>query len=269
MELHLNKDFLYYYNKDLGAKTAVSTLHDISLSHKKNHLKRLVDTKNSLFYKHGDNAVLKNALTYLLHKFPEKAAKRHVRKKKTEILKKLIRMNKEVAYLGSKKIKPGSTVFVHSCNNQLTNIIVEAAKHKTFHLNLLPGSPANLGQSLAETLTWKKSNITLFPDLALKNAINSADVCFIGADIISEKGAVTKLGGNLCAEIARKNHVPLYLCAHSWKYDGHKTTKPTANNQLYEFIPEKKITAFLLEHGIFKPRHLQREIKLHNSWMFI
>ena len=273
MELSLPGGVLKYYNQDVFAKAAISVLHYEALK-SQNKFDKLFQTKKHLISKYDSNIVVKNAIDYYLYLLGQP---NHTPKEKhTTILRKLNVANQELAKNGAKKIKPGSTVFVHSLTNQVFDILKYASKYKHFSVNILDHSPLYISRELKKHLDQK---IYLFPDLALKQAIKSADLCLIGADVISKKGVIAKLGSHLASVVASQYNVLFYVCAHTWMYDSKDemtrllTNEYTSAEQDYkathEFFSYDLVNSIICESGILKPKHLSSEVKFYNKWMFI
>ncbi len=273
MEKYLDPKVLSYYNQDIYAKTAASVLYDFS---KEGSLKKITEAKEILLKKHVHNVVVKNAIYFFLYKLDPTQLEKNARKKHQELIKKLNQANKKVAIHTAKKIKPGSTVFAHSLNNQVFEALLEAVKYKEFRINLLDHEPFSLGKSAAKKL--KKQGITLntFPDISLNHAIQEADLCLIGGEAIIKEGAIVKQGSKIVTAQAKKHQIPVYVCAHSLKYDfeGSTTMLQHEHNhtdhhhkKVYEFLDKKEFYAYVCEYGIFKPQYIVNEVLFHNKWM--
>lgn len=277
MELSLPEDFLKYYNQDVFAKAAISIFHDeVMKSESTKITKQLFQTKKHLLAKYNTNVVVKNALTYYLYLLGQQ--KHTPREKYHKILQKITEANQEIAKNGAKKIKAGSTIFVHSLTNQVFDVLKKAATYKQFTVNLLEHAPFKLGTNFKKHSN-QKIHINLFPDIALRQAVESADLCLIGADVITKKGVISKTGSSLAIDVATQNNVPVCVCAHSWMYDSKEemsnliTNKHEQADQDYknthEYFSSDKINSIICEYGILKPQHITTEIKFYNRWMFM
>ncbi|MFH2021136.1 MAG: hypothetical protein ABIJ34_06980 [archaeon] len=272
MELFLDREHLNYYNQDIYAKSAVQVL--FSTSQEENAFEKLFMTKD---YFSKSNIVLQNAISFFLQNLTSLNIKEEGKSRRKEILSNLTLINKQLAVNGAKKIRRNNHVFLHSMNNHLTDLALCAAKNNDFTINLLVHHPFGFGNSFLKVYE-NKLNIKLYPDMALKEACDNSDVCFIGADAITKNGgAIVKTGSNSAADICKKSGVPVYVCAHSWKYDKDEKSnellnlkydrEPYTSSSVYEYIPPEKIDSFITEHGIFSPNNLTNEIKFFNSWM--
>ena len=270
MELLLNKSLINYYNQDLVAKAGIATLYDVSKhSEEKDLFKKLFDTKTILLENHPDNIVLKNSIDFFLYKLPLPGFKEETKKKYINFLKELENSNKELSRIGARKIRAGSTVFVHSINNHIINILLEASANKKIKVHALEHSPFYFGKILMKKLAKHNIEASLYSDLGMRDAVSDADICLIGGEaILQNKGAVCKKGSYLVSEIAAKYGHRIYVVAHSWKYDSENSILTALDDdkgrQRYDYIPKENISAFISEYGIFKPDFIEEEIRHFN-----
>ncbi len=280
MELFLNKEEYNYYTQDLFAKAAVSVLFDLINTEERDIFKKLFDTKKQLLEKNQNNIVMKNAITFFLSGLPSSKIKEAAKEKYHETIKKINNANKETEKNGAKKIVDGATVFVHSVNNNIRGLLLEASKTKNFSVNLLEHRLRALGNTLSQTLNKQKITTNVFSDISLKDAVFSSDICFIGCEaLIKGKGAIAKTGSTLVAEISKKHNIPTYMCLPSLKYDhenffNHSSYHPIKNvtdpiGKQYDEISDRLINGYVCEHGIFNQQNLLREIKFYSGWLFM
>jgi translation initiation factor 2B subunit (eIF-2B alpha/beta/delta family) len=269
MELLLESEHIQYYNQDLHAKSAVSAVFHVISSAGNEPLKKAIETRKAFIEKHPHNIVLKNSLDYFFSNLtPGMAKERH-----DETITKITAANRELAEIGAKKIKKGSTVFVHSVNNQVLETLFHASRANKFTINILEHSPLFFGKHLSAKL--KKHNIRakVFSDISIKDAVIHADTCLIGADSITKDGTYAKTGSVAAAAVANRHHIPVYVLGHSYKYDHKQKIKlhehRHENHSLFEFLPNEDIKSYICEHGIFKPRHIYDEILFFNKWMLL
>ncbi len=283
MEMFLDKEHLAYYNQDLFAKIGSATLYDIVRHAEEGKaLEEIIRTKQELLKKHPDNTVLKNTLSFFLFRLSQKDIKTEIKERHKQILLRINNSTTEVAQHTLKKIKKGSTLFVHSINNQVREILLYAAGKKNFLVNMVEHRPFLFGQYLAKELNEKGIKTNLFPDIALEEAIKGADLCLIGGEAITKnKGAMAKEGSSIASETAKKHNIPTYVCATSFKYNKDlnpkdtppvthtKTTQAPIVRATFDHVLPEHISAYICEYGVFRPEHIQEEIKFYNGWMFI
>ena len=267
----------FFFNHEIFAKTSVNVLYD-TITNSNEKFKSLFDSKKILLEKHKGNTIVSNSIDYFLMNLSENNILKESKLKKTKIEKELSKKIKEVSLIASKKIKKNSDVFIHSVNNQILDLILQASKHKKFRIHLLEHQPHETGRDLIKKLDEKKIEYYLYPDLAMEHAISVSDICFIGGDAILENNnSIVKTGTNIVTDIAKKNNCPVYVCAHSWKYDNKKQANTLLNYKfgeknptfIYEQLSSININSYITEHGIFKPEHVVEEIKYFNKWMRI
>ncbi len=122
----------------------------------------------------------------------------------------------------------------------------------------------------------------MFIDSAIEIALTKAqdkeektkpvNIIFIGADAITKKGIVNKVGSSLIAEIAKLNKIPLYVISDSLKYTNKKiqleqrSPKEIWNikninikNPAFELIKSQNITAIVSELGILSYKRFLRK----------
>ncbi|MBT4023111.1 hypothetical protein HN789_03925 [archaeon] len=265
---------IFFYNHDILAKTSINVLCD-SIITTQDQFKCLFSTKDILFEKHKGVSVVQNAISYFLHDLKKEGLEKQITIKKREIELQINKKTKEIAEIAAKKIKNNSCVFVHSINNQIFEILLQASNYKKFEVNLVKHDPFNIENQFTLKLKNKNIKYNVFPDLAIEQAIEHSDVCFIGTEsILKNKDAIVKTGTNVATNLAKKHNTPTYLCAHSWKFDFHNTSKQLLNHTIgkqpikaFERIKHEQIESYIIESGIFKPKQAIHEIKYFNKWM--
>jgi translation initiation factor 2B subunit (eIF-2B alpha/beta/delta family) len=265
MELLLDRKTLPFYSQDLFAKTGIMALYNSALS--EDPFKNLFMTREVLMRE--PNVVLSNASTFFLHNLTSEI-KEQVHTKKDEALSQIGSMNVQLADNAAKKIQPGATVFVHSINNHIVDILNKAKETKRFSLHILEHRPLNYGNILSKKLAG--IDIKVFPDIAAREAIENTDICFLGAEALTEHGAVCKAGSNMVADMSRRCSTPVYVCAHSWKYDSKGIYQRLLEQQhegsrVFEFLNNDNFHSYALDIGVVGQKHVVREIRSFNKWM--
>ena len=268
MENLLDKEALKYFNQDVITKAGIQVLFNSS-----EDFKKLFLTKKNLLEQNPENIVLHNSINYFLSNLSKHNLKKEVTIKRDEVFKKIHTTEREVGKAGSKKIKPGSKVFVHSLNNQIIKILLNALRYKQFHINFVMHSPIYYGHSLFQKLRKHTKDLNIYPDISIKEGVEASNLCLIGGDAITKNGdAIVKTGSNLISGVANENNIPVYVCAHSLKYDNNNQTDTLLeikhkNHNVFEHLHKNKINSYIIEHGIFKPEHVVGEIRFFNKWV--
>ena len=170
-----------------------------------------------------------------------------------------------------KIINSNDTIFTHCHSTNVTNSLINAKKKgKKFQVYNTETRPLFQGRKTAKELIKAKIKTTMFIDsamaIALEKKQNTKKVSkiFIGADALTKKGVINKVGSGMLAELAKKHKIPLYVIADSWKY----TSKNIAieqrelnevwdqapknikiKNPAFEFVPKELITKIITEYG--------------------
>jgi len=270
MELLLDREELKYYNQDIFAKTAVKTLFDVSQQpNVENKFAKMFQALDFLQNQQPHNIVVSNAAKHFLFGLSEHNIEEHSKEKYDLTLKLIKENNKNVALIGAKKIKAGSSVFISSFNNQLVSILIKAAKHKQFTVFAVK-EHNNIYSNLLKKLKSHKINIVEVDWHHINKTIEKADICLIGGEVITKKrGVFVKKGGHLVSETAQKNNVPVYVCLHSLKFD-HKntTTSKIIEQNNHDYLSENEVSSYICEQGIFKPKDMVQEAIFHNRKLF-
>jgi len=169
-----------------------------------------------------------------------------------------------------KIIKNNNVIFTHCHSTNVVNALIHAKKQKKkFEIYNTETRPLFQGRKTARELKKAGIKVTMFIDSALNVAISGkegkVDKIFLGADAILKKGVINKIGSGLIGHIAKKNNVPIYIVADSWKYTHKKVPIEQRNlneiwdtapknikikNPAFEFVPKKYIKAVISELGI-------------------
>ena len=189
-----------------------------------------------------------------------------------EILKHFDLAQEKINKYAFKLIKQKDIIFTHCHSTNVLNALFYAKEHKkTFEVYNTETRPLYQGRKTAKELRKEGIKITIFVDSALGVALSKEqgtkkpDKIFLGADALTKKGVINKIGSEVIAQIAKNNKIPLYILADSWKFTNKKVpleqrklnevwNKAPENikirNPAFEFIPKKYIKAIISEYGI-------------------
>lgn len=175
-----------------------------------------------------------------------------------------------------KIIKNRDIIFTHCHSTNVSNsLIYSKKKGKKFQVYNTETRPLYQGRKTAKELSRAGIKVTMFVDSAAAIAIEKqdnkdkmhADLVLLGADAITKKGVINKIGSGLISEIASSHKVPVYIVADSWKYSSKpvpieqrslnevwdKAPKNVkVKNPAFEFVPKKYIKAIVSEFGVLK-----------------
>lgn len=178
------------------------------------------------------------------------------------------KINKNVLKL----IKNNDVIFTHCHSTNVVNALINAKKHKKkFEVYNTETRPLFQGRKTARELKKNKIKVTMFTDAALGIALSreqgtkKADKVFLGADAITKKGIINKIGSEVIAQVAKNEKIPVYIVADSWKFTKKKVpieqrkineiwNKAPKNikikNPAFELVNKKYIKAVVSELGV-------------------
>lgn len=130
----------------------------------------------------------------------------------------------KIAQIGAKRIPDHSLIFTHCHSSAVTQILIEAAKSKTFEVINTETRPLFQGRITAKELAEHGIPVTHVVDSAMRWVVthfrNKIDLILIGSDSITAEGTVfNKIGSRLLALMAHENHIPLYVVTTILKYN--------------------------------------------------
>ncbi|MBU3907405.1 MAG: hypothetical protein KKA64_04115 [Nanoarchaeota archaeon] len=171
-----------------------------------------------------------------------------------------------------KLIKNNDVIFTHCHSTNVINALIYAKKHsKKFEVYNTETRPLFQGRITAKELKKAGIKVTMFIDSALgialgkKQGTKRADKVFLGADAITKKGIINKIGSEVIAQIAKNEKIPVYIIADSWKFTNSNVPLEQRDlnevwdrapkhikikNPAFEFVQKKYIKAVVSEYGI-------------------
>ena len=112
-----------------------------------------------------------------------------------------------------KLIENGDIIFTHCHSTNVVNALIYAKKKgKKFEVYNTETRPLYQGRKTAKQLKNAKIKVTMFTDSAVdvvlsgEQKIKKPDKVFLGADAITKKGIVNKIGSEIIAVFAKQNH---------------------------------------------------------------
>ena len=182
-----------------------------------------------------------------------------------------------------KIIRNSDVIFTHCHSTNVVGSLINAKrKRKKFEVYNTETRPLFQGRKTSRELKKEGIIVTQFIDSALGVALSKeqgtkkADKVFLGADAITKKGVVNKIGSEVIAQIAKNQKIPVYVIADSWKFS--KNSVPIEQRKLkevwksapkniriknpaFEFVPKKYIKAVVSEYGVLSFDKFVRKIK--------
>ena len=149
-----------------------------------------------------------------------------VRKKAEEFHSNSLKSLEKIAEIGQNLIFAGCTILTYSSSGAVLSILRKAKKKgKKFRVVVSEARPMFEGRKLAQELGKLGVSVTLVTDSALSFYLKDADLVLVGADSISEKAFVNKVGTYGLSLLARKVRVPLYVASERTKFISEKWKK--------------------------------------------
>jgi translation initiation factor 2B subunit (eIF-2B alpha/beta/delta family) len=177
----------------------------------------------------------------------------------------------KINILTSKLIKPKDIIFTHCHSTNVIQALLNAKKKKkNFQVYNTETRPLYQGRKTARELSKAKIKVTMFTDSALGVALEKRQgtkkttKVFLGADALTKKGIINKIGSKVIAQIAHQNKIPVYIIADSWKFTNKNLPieqrhlneiwdKAPKNikikNPAFETVQKKLITKIITEKG--------------------
>jgi ribose 1,5-bisphosphate isomerase len=215
--------------------------------------------------------MLENVLN-LADKIPSSSIKEHFDSSQKEINSYVLKL-----------IKNNDVIFTHCHSTNVVNALIYAkTKGKKFEVYNTETRPLYQGRKTARELSKFRIKTTMFVDSALEDALagegklRKVNKVFLGADALTKKGIVNKIGSELIAIVARNKKIPVYIIADSWKFTKRKIPieqrklnevwdrAPKSikiQNPAFEFVPKKYITGIVTEFGLMKYEGFVRYMK--------
>ena len=173
-----------------------------------------------------------------------------------------------------KLIKSGEVVFTHCHSTNVVNALINAKKkYKKFEVYNTETRPLYQGRKTSKELRRAGIKVTQFIDSAVGVALSKeqgtkkVDKVFLGADAITKKGVINKIGSEVIAKLAQQEKIPVYIVADSWKFTkkdlpleqrklnevwDQAPKKIKIKNPAFEFVDKKYIKAIVSEYGTLK-----------------
>jgi len=202
----------------------------------------------------------------LAGKIPQEKIMKHFSEAQDKINKNVIKIIK------NKKI-----ISTHCHSTNVVRALIYAKKHgKKFEVYNTETRPLFQGRKTARELTDAGINVTTFVDSAAQIEIKKSDMIIFGADALLKESVINKVGSGMFAEIAKDNHVPVFIVADSWKYspknvkleqrDFHEVWNPKKNmihvkNPAFEPIEIKNITGIVSDLGIMSYKKFLKVVR--------
>lgn len=182
-----------------------------------------------------------------------------------------------------KLIRNNSIIFTHCHATSIINALIYANKKgKHFEVLNTETRPKYQGRKTSRELRRVGIKTTMYIDAAALTALTqenkkNVDLILLGADAITKKGVINKIGSGMYAELARIHKIPLYIVSSSLKYSKKEVEieqrpssevwtnkKQIIKNPAFEIIPRQDITGIISEFGILNYSDFIKKLEHEN-----
>ena len=192
-------------------------------------------------------------------------------------------------------IPAGAAILTHSASSLVEAVLLRAARPKRgkqarsgIRAICTESRPAGEGRQLALRLAAAGIRTTLIIDAAAGEVLDAADLLLVGADTVTPKGLIHKMGTRMLASLARKRKVPCFAVATSRKLlpdrfllDTWNSTRAakevtrvshknlTVLNRPFDLTPWKWLTGVVTEDGLLSRddvSHRLKKMPLAKGW---
>ncbi|MFB6265823.1 MAG: translation initiation factor eIF-2B [Candidatus Nanohaloarchaea archaeon] len=184
------------------------------------------------------------------------------------VLNHIERSRERIASNGVSLVEDNSVIYTHCHSSTVERVLEEAFEDRDFTVTATETRPLYQGRKTAENLSEKGVPVEFYVDSAAGEALEDADMMFIGADAITPDGAINKIGSGLFASEAGRKDVPVHVFADSWKFTrsvemeerppSEVWENPPGNvevrNPAFEKIPLQRIDSIVSEIGVETPK---------------
>ena len=228
-------------------------------------------SKEQLMKARPTEPMLVNVLNKI-EKIPYKKIISHFKEAQDEINKNVFKI-----------IKSGDVIFTHCHSTNVVQALIYAKKHKKkFEVYNTETRPLFQGRKTAKELKKAGIKVTTFIDSAAaialekKQGTRKTNLVLFGADAILKSGVINKIGSGMFSEIAKKNKIPVYIIADSWKYSPSSVKIEERNfreiwknapkrikirNPAFEKINKNYIKSIVSELGILSYDNFLRKVR--------
>ena len=182
-----------------------------------------------------------------------------------------------INYYLTKIIKSNSIIMTHCHSSTLEKALISVHKSGIkFSVINLETRPLMQGHITAKNLLKHGISVTLSVDSAMESLVQKCDFIILGADAITKKGVLNKIGSGAIAELAHNHKKPVYIITDSWKFSINSISieqrskeevwkkapkKLKVNNPSFELIKPKFIHSIISELGVLSYSNFLREAK--------
>lgn len=188
--------------------------------------------------------------------------------------------NRKIARVALDLVGDGATIVTLSHSATVLGALVEARMAgRQLHVICAESRPVREGILLAEDLGKAGIPCTFVIDAALADALDEADIVWVGADSVAVNGLVNKVGTRLLALAARALEVPFYALTSQLKFWPARCPNPppieerdpaevlsnpsenvTVVNRAFDRTPLDLLTGLVCERGVLRPDQVRADL---------
>jgi translation initiation factor 2B subunit (eIF-2B alpha/beta/delta family) len=185
-------------------------------------------------------------------------------------------------------VREGATILVHSSSATICRTLLSLRdRRRAFSVIASESRPVREGVQMGRMLAEKGIEVRLIVDAAAFQLLHRVDLVFVGADTVSPRGIVNKIGTRGLALGARYEGVPFYVLTGTEKYLPRDVPIEKLENEArppvevlderqpmgvlnfyFDFTPMDLISGLITERGMTdaaRLEHLFREFPIHPS----
>jgi translation initiation factor eIF-2B subunit delta len=157
---------------------------------------------------------------------------------------------------GQRRIKDNSTILTLSFSASVLSIFKKAKqKKKNFKVIVCESRPLMEGRKLALVLSSWGIEVTLIVDVAMGLFVDEANLILLGADCVTEKFFVNKIGSYPLCLLAREEKVPVYVACEKSKFIPERfriKSKPIGGGESIGEVYKMKMRNLKIENPYFE-----------------
>lgn len=285
-------------NVAIAAIKAIETLaNQTKTTGKKEFLKELTKARETLFASRETEPLMRNALRWVMSQV-EMSDKKKVKEligvvssASKEFLKNLETSKENIAKIGARRIRDGSTILTHCHSSTVTYLLSRVKKEgRCFEIICTETRPVFQGLITVKEMLDLGVKTTLIVDSAARFFMNQVDLVIVGADAITSEGnVINKIGTSMIALAAYEARTPFYVVSELLKFDpatmygDYEKIEERGMNEIWRKPPEKLLIrnpafevtrrdfvhGIICEEGIISPHSIIEVVHRKYPWMFI
>jgi len=142
--------------------------------------------------------------------------------------------------------------------------VLEALRGTKAHVAVAESLPGGEGARTARRLRAAGSTATVIPDAAAGQWAATADAVLLGADAVTRRGVINKVGSRLLALAAKAERTPCYVVADTSKFAWRLARFPLpvlGPGDRFEYVELDLIRRVITEHGALAGLQVRRRLR--------